>query len=63
MDPCPGRQTVQDQKMGDNQVQRSVQLSLRVADGEEVRTLRVTEDIQKTVETVVQGLLRPRLRR
>ena len=50
MDPFPGEHEFQDQNMGDNQVQIAVQLSLRVTDGEGVRTRRVTGKIKKTVE-------------
>ena len=53
MDPCPGGQTVQDRKRGENRVKILVQLSLRVEDGEIFRAQRVTGKIQKTVETVV----------
>ena len=49
--PCPGVKAVQYRKRGGDQVQ----ISLRVADGGEVRTRRVTVNIQKTVETVVRG--------
>ena len=33
VDPFPGEHEFQDQNMGDNQVQKAVQLSLRVTDG------------------------------
>ena len=55
MDPCLGKQAVQDQKRGENRMQRAVQLNQRVADGEEVGTWRVTGMIQETVGTVGQG--------
>ena len=45
-------QEVQDQKRGENRVQRAVQLSQRVADGEGAGTRRVAGMIQKTVEMV-----------
>ena len=50
MDPSPGGHAVQDQNRGDNRLQIAVQLSLRVKDGDRVRTHRVTGKIQKTVE-------------
>ena len=53
MDPCPGKKAFH-QKRGENRLQIAVHLSLRVADGEVVRTRRVTGKIHKTVETVVQ---------
>ena len=52
---CPGGKAVQDSKRGENRVQRAVQLSLRVADGEGVRKRRMTGKIKKIVETVVWG--------
>ena len=55
MDPCPGGQVVQYRNIGENWVQILVQLSLRGADGEGVRTRRVTGKTQKTVETVAWG--------
>ena len=53
--PCPGGQGVQDHKRGKNRVQIAVHISLRVVDGEGVRTQRMTGKIQKTVKMVVQG--------
>ena len=50
MDPCPVRHAVQDKKRGANQVQIAVQFSLRVTDGEGIKTRGVTGKIQKTVE-------------
>ena len=50
MDPCLGKQAIQDRKRGDNQVKRSVKISLRVTDGEGVRTRGVTGKIHKSVE-------------
>ena len=49
VDACPGGQAVQEQKREENRVKILVQLSQRVADGEVVRTQRVTGMIQKTV--------------
>ena len=55
MNACTGEKAVQEWKRGDNQVQRVVQISQRVADGEGVRTRRVTGMIQKTIGTVGRG--------
>ena len=55
VDPFPGGQAVQYQKRGENQVQIAVQLSIRLAYGEGVRTWRVTGKIQKIFEAVVRG--------
>ena len=55
VDDCTGGQAVQDWKRGENRVQGEVQLSQRVADGEGIGKRRVTEMIEKIVETVGRG--------
>ena len=55
MDACPGGQAVQEWKRGKKRLQRAVHLSLRVVDGEVVRTLRVTGKYIENSETVGWG--------
>ena len=55
VDACPGGQAVQDWKRGENRVQRSVQLSLRVTDGGGVGARRVKKKDPENSWTVGRG--------